>query len=78
MFQRVTRRTIQKVHETTEGENEEVKLLDQLPFSRRIVLAAKILNDAIPHNAALLQQGCLRETELKLGLEVLMKGTRLS
>jgi hypothetical protein len=51
------RRTVQKVHQTTKGKNEEVELLHQLSFSRRMLVATEVLCNAA-HRDAMLQQDC--------------------
>jgi hypothetical protein len=40
---------VEKVHKTTESQDEEIELLDQLTLSRRALLAPKVLNKSISH-----------------------------
>lgn len=45
-----TIKVVQEVHKTTECEDEEVELLHQLPLSGRILLASKVLDEAVRHS----------------------------
>jgi hypothetical protein len=42
-------KVVQKVHETAESKDEEVELLHQLALSWRILVAAKIGDEAVSH-----------------------------